>query len=178
MCFSFRQPYFPTSQKFIFWVRGLSSLGLDISVKVQAIATAVGDGTTLNDRHGGLGGHALVGVDGVDGVGWVHQKPRSSLNLPCSVAGRIVGVWYAWCRRPCTGSPPVINNWNDWCSLLKVQSGIGCNCKNLWNLSHQRSIQRTIVIDSEVFWGYIEEMGASCRNPFHHADCKKNLSSA
>ena len=46
--FSFRQPYFPT-------------------VKLQAIATAVGDGTTLNDRYGGLGkyGHALVGVYGV-----------------------------------------------------------------------------------------------------------------
>lgn len=47
---------------------------------------------------------------GVYGVGWVHQKLRSSLNLPCSVAGRIVSVWYAWCKRPCTGSPPVINN--------------------------------------------------------------------
>lgn len=53
-----------------------------IWVKLQAIATAVGDGTTLNDRHGGLGkyGHALVGVYGV-------SSPETQIILELTLLG-------------------------------------------------------------------------------------------
>ena len=55
----------------------------------------------------------------------------------------------------------------EWCYWRSNQELVATTryCKHLWNLSHQRSIRRTIV-------------STSCRNPFHHAYCLKNLSSA
>lgn len=55
----------------------------------------------------------------------------------------------------------------EWCYWRSNQELVATTryYKHLWNLSHQRSIRRTIV-------------STSCRNPLHHAYCLKNLSSA